>query len=225
MKRILMIAVLFPAVCSAEILVRHCDTPTATACAVAPIWVQPPSAINVQVNRVGAPFVKLSEVQPTERVAACYDDPAVTAGSTRACSTRVPGRNDLWQLKSVLFPSVAPGALTLTVATAQPKWDTGAPLSSSQLTDLTVRLYGAEQGQGKVPLASAQFATSVAFRRESTSVAIHCFDATLWLDMNGDKVFQAEEESTHSAEWCGQFGSVPVTLRLSPPDSITGATQ
>jgi hypothetical protein len=128
----------------------------------------------------------------------------------------------MWQLKSVLYQSSAPGTLKLTVVTGQPKWDSGAPLSSNQLADLTVRLYGAEQGQAKGLLASTQFATSVLFPRESTSTAIHCFDATLWLDMNGDKAVQAEEESSHTAEWCGQFGSAPVTLRLAPPDSITG---
>src|SRR6185295_467285 len=151
----------------ADVLVRHCDTPTATACAVTPIWVAPASAINVQVNRTGAPFAKLTDVQPTERIATCYDDQLVTIGSSKSCSTRVPGRNDLWQLKSVLYPSAAPGTLKLTVATAQPKWDSGAPLASNQLTDLTVRLYGAEQGQAKALLASAQYAPSVNFPRES----------------------------------------------------------
>jgi hypothetical protein len=96
--------ILCPAIAGAEVLVRHCDTPTATACAVAPIWVRPVSAINVQVNRSGAPYVRLSDVLPTERVAACYDDPAVAVGSSKNCGARVPGRNDLWELKSVLYP-------------------------------------------------------------------------------------------------------------------------
>lgn len=219
--KILLLVLMFPSIASADILVRHCDTPTATACAVTSIWVKPESAINVQVQRTGAPFVKLSEVQSTERIATCYD-PAVTAGSSKTCSVKVPGRSDLWQLKSVLYPAVAPGTLTLIVTAAQPKWDSGAPLASNQLVDLTVRLYGAEQGQGKAMLASAQYAPTVSFQRQSQSPAIHCFDATFWLDMNGDKLLQPEEESTHTAEWCGQFGSVPVVLKLAPPDSITG---
>lgn len=221
MKYLLTLIFLFPLPAFADALVRHCDTPTTTACATTPIWVKPASAINVQVLRTGVPFVKLSDVQPTERIAACYD-PAIQPGSSATCAVKVPGRTDLWELRSTLYPSVAPGTLTLVVAAAQPKWDTGAPLSSGQLVDLTVRLYGAEQGQGKALLASAQFAPAVTFKRQSSSLAIHCFDATFWLDMNGDKALQPEEESSHTAEWCGQFGVAPVVLKLAPPDSITG---
>jgi hypothetical protein len=99
----------------ADILVRHCDTPTLTACAVSPIWVAPPSAINVQVNRTGAPFVKLSDVQPSERIATCYNDPAIQAGSTAKCTKTVPNRTDQWELKSTLYPPAQLlGQITLT---------------------------------------------------------------------------------------------------------------
>jgi hypothetical protein len=104
MSILLAILVICPAMASAEVLVRHCDAPTATACATTSIWVRPASAINVQVNRSGAPFVKLSDVLPTERVASCYHDSAVAVGSSTKCNTRVPGRNDLWEMKSVLYP-------------------------------------------------------------------------------------------------------------------------
>ena len=104
--RLLLIACfcLVASVAHADILVRHCDTPTAMGCAVASIWVKPSSALNVQVNRVGAPFVKLTDVQPSERIAACYNDPAIAAGSSAKCSVPVPGRTDQWELKSTLYP-------------------------------------------------------------------------------------------------------------------------
>lgn len=115
MKHLLLFALLLlPAWSKADVLVRHCDTPTATACATSPIWVKPASAINVQVQRTGAPFVALSTVQPTERIAACYD-PAVLPGSSTTCAVKVPNRSDLWELKSVLYPPVeTTGQITLT---------------------------------------------------------------------------------------------------------------
>lgn len=124
------LAFLFSAAVHADVLVRHCDTSTATACATTPIWVKPASAINVQVNRTGSPFVKLSDVQPTERIAACYD-PAIQPGSSATCAVKVPNRTDLWELKSVLYPPIeATGQITLT-------WDavttdsTGAPFDGT----------------------------------------------------------------------------------------------
>lgn len=96
---------LLPVAASADVLVRNCDTPTAMGCAVAPIWVQPPKAINVQVQRSGAaPFVKLADIQPSERIATCYNDPAIQPGSSAKCTTTVPNRTDLWELKSTLYP-------------------------------------------------------------------------------------------------------------------------
>jgi hypothetical protein len=114
MRLLIAIVLLLPTIASAEVLVRHCDTPTATACAVPSIWVRPASAINVQVQRTGAPFVRVADVLPNERIAVCVDDAAVAPGSSTTCSTRVPGRNDLWQLKSIVFADpVTTGQITL----------------------------------------------------------------------------------------------------------------
>ena len=100
---------------AADVLVRHCDTPATTGCSVASIWVKPASAINVQVNRAGSPFVRLADVQPSERIAACYNDPAIAAGSSAKCAVSVPNRTDQWELKSVLFPTgQVLGQITLT---------------------------------------------------------------------------------------------------------------
>lgn len=111
----LVLVLLAPTLASADILVRHCDTPTALGCAVAPIWVKPASAINVQVARTGAPFVKLGDIQPSERIATCYNDPAIQPGSSAKCTTTVPNRSDLWELKSTIYPPDQPlGQITLT---------------------------------------------------------------------------------------------------------------
>lgn len=92
----------------AAVLVRHCDVPTSTGCSVTPIWVAPASALNVQVARgATSPFVKLADVLPAERIAACYD-PAIAVGSTAKCAVTVPGRSDLWELKSTIYPAADP---------------------------------------------------------------------------------------------------------------------
>jgi hypothetical protein len=201
----------------ADVLVRNCATATAS-CPVAS-WVKPSDATNVQVKRDGAPFVPLAEVQGSERIAACYDDPGVVAGSSTTCAARVPGRSDLWQLKSILYPPVG-GSLQLTVDATNPRWDSGAPLASNQLSDLKVRLYGAEQGQPKLLLDSVPWAESLKFRRESGSAVVFCFAASLALDTDGDS--QPNEESPTTGEWCGTFASPPPVLHLLAPNGISG---
>jgi hypothetical protein len=202
----------------AEVLVRSCDTAGA-GCAKA-AWVLPVNAKAVQVNRTGAPFVALADVLPTERLAACYDDPGVTAGSSTVCASRVPGRADLWQLKSVLFPSVSPKTLQLTVDASVPRWDSGAPVPSNLLTDLTVRLYGGPLGQLKTLLDSVRWVEKPAFRREGTTTLPWCFAGSLGLDTTGDGTI--DQESAQTPEWCGTFAETPPVLRLAPPNSITG---
>lgn len=104
MRMMIALLLLLPSIASADVLVRNCDMPTLMGCSVAPIWVAPSKAINVQVNRSGVPFVKLSDIQPSERIATCYNDPAVQEGSAAKCSKTVPDRSDLWELKSTLYP-------------------------------------------------------------------------------------------------------------------------
>lgn len=224
MKFLLLLAMLVaPTLASADVLIRNCDTPTAAGCAVAPIWVKPASAVNVQVQRAGAPFVALADVLPTERIAACYDI-AITAGSAAKCAVNVPGRTDLWELKSVLYPAPAPavaGSLLLLVDASNPRWDSQAALATNLLADLYVRIYGGEQGKAKTLLDAAPWASSLKFRRESTSTALFCFAATLALDTDGDKLPDVESSPT-TAEWCGTYASPPPILHLLPPAGITG---
>ena len=111
-------------------------------------------------------------------------------------------------------------AIILTVDASNPSWDSGAPLSSNLLPNVRVRLYGALQGEAKRQLGEQAWVALARFRRESTSTAVHCFDATLTLDTNGDGV--ADEESPHTAEWCGTFSDAPAVLHLAPPNGITG---
>jgi hypothetical protein len=101
--RRLLLALLFvlPAVASAEILVRDCPN---NVC----VWTLPANATRVQVNRSGTPIVPLAEVLPTERIVTCYHDPDLVPGSSGSCDTRVPGRSDVWELKSVLYPTTQP---------------------------------------------------------------------------------------------------------------------
>lgn len=213
--RHLLLALLFvlPAVASAEILVRHCPS---SSC----IWVLPANATRVQVNRTGTPVVALAEVLPTERIVTCYHDPDLVPGSSASCDTRVPGRTDVWELKSVLYPaSSAPGSMRITVTAPSPAWDSGALLRSDLLPNLYVRLYGGVQGSVKTLLDAVPWAATVRFRRESSSTDVHCFDATLALDTTGDAL--PDEESPHtSEEVCGRFEAQPPVLRLNPPDSI-----
>jgi len=217
-----LLAIFLPLLARAEILVRHCDTPTAAACATTPTWVSPANAVNVQVNRTGAPFVALVTVLPTERIAACYDDPAVVAGSSTTCTKRVPNRNDLWQLKSVLYPVSVPtttGSLQISVDASGPKWDSQAAISTDLLPDLYVRLYGAAQGQAKTLIDAAAWAPSLKFRRESASTAVFCYAASLALDTTGDKI--PDIESAQTPELCGTHSTPPPVLKLLPPNGIT----
>lgn len=92
----------------------------------------PANADIVRVNRTGgAAWVPVAEVQPTERILVCVDGP-VTVGSTSstACTTRVPGRTDNWQLKSLAIPEpLATGSVTFEwnpVTT----FDNGAPIAN-----------------------------------------------------------------------------------------------
>lgn len=106
-----------PVACSvahAEVLVRQCDAPSGTTCSKW-VWVQPSKAITVNTLRAagGNVWAKLSDVLPVDRIATCYNDPAVIAGSSTMCSTRVPGRTDVWELKSVLYPAPTVGPLTV----------------------------------------------------------------------------------------------------------------
>jgi hypothetical protein len=209
---------------NAGILVASCSTPAALGCPTGRSWVEPAAAVNVQVSRgTTAPFVALSSVLPTERIAACYDDPALVTGSTGNCTTRVPGRQDLWQLKSVLYPAVPPpssaGTLTLTVDSANPTWDSAAPLGSNLLSDLYVRLYGAPEGEPLVLLDAQPWAArSATFKRQSNSTARHCFAATYALDTTGDKL--PDLEGPQTSPWCGSFGQPPP--KLGAPAGITG---
>lgn len=204
----------------ADVLVRSCDAAGATC--VKATWVLPANAKAVQVYRTGAPFALIADIQPSERIAACYDDPGVTAGSSTVCASRVPGRSDLWQLKSVLYP-IAPAStksIGLAVDASNPHWDSGEPLPSNLLTDLTVRLYGAPEGQPFTLLESVRWAAALNFRRESATAERWCFASSLALDTTGDGV--ADQESPQTAPWCGTFADVQPVLHLAPPNSITG---
>lgn len=214
MRRAWLVLALLPCAGSAEVLVRNCPTSTC-------VWVAPADATIVQVNRPGAPLVPLADVLPTERIAACYDDPVLTAGAAGTCTKRVPGRSDLWQLKSVLYPTqAAVPSLQIAVDASNPRWDSQAPISSNLLPDLYVRLYGAEQGQTKQLLDAAPWAPTLKFRRESGSAAVFCFVASLALDQTGDKI--PDVESSMTAEWCGTHQSPAPVLKLLPPNGITG---
>jgi hypothetical protein len=202
----------------ADALVRTCTTVSAGGCTAPITWELPVNAVNVQVQRTGAPFVKLSEVQPTERIAACYDT-TLAPGSGAKCTVNVPSRGDLWQLKSVLYPQVT-GSIELRIDASAPRWDSQAPVSTNMLTDLSVLLYGAEQGQPKTLLDSAPWANLVRFKRESGSASVFCFAASLALDTDGDT--KPNEESAQTAEWCGTHASPPPVLHLMPPNGITG---
>lgn len=223
MKLIAWFLLLLPAIASADVLVSSCPATSTTGCPPAPTWVKPINAINVRVNRAGAPFVSLAQVLPTERIAACYDDPAIAAGSTATCSTRVPGRTDLWQLKSVLYATAptTPATITLTVDAANPRWDSGAALATNQFADLYVRLYGAPEGQALALLDATPWAPMLTFRRSSASLERHCFAASLALDTTGDKI--PDKESAQTTPWCGAFAAAPPVLILQPPNGITGA--
>lgn len=226
MKALLWLMFLTPALASADVLIASCASPSATGCSVARQWVLPANVTNVQVLRgTSTPYVPLSSVLPTERIAACYDDPGITAGSTAACAARVPGRSDLWQLKSVLYPTStppasAPASITLTVDASNPHWDSGAAVATNLLTDLSVRLYGAQEGQTLVPIDAAPWTSMVAFKRQYADGARYCFAASLALDTTGDKV--PDQESPQTAQWCGTAASPPPILTLAPPNKITG---
>jgi hypothetical protein len=195
----------------AETLVRHCDTPAATTCAVTPIWVRSESAINVQVNRIGAPYVRLSDVEPTERIAVCVDDPAVTVGSSRPCSTKVAGRNDLWQLKAALYPAQeGPGVIDLVWPPVTTD-DKGEPLG-----DITYRLYGGLQGQETLR-ASNLLQTSTQFTGAAYAVP-YCF----WVRA----VYQGSEsdDSPHACITLTQSKvkpSAPVSIELKSTSTLT----
>jgi hypothetical protein len=170
MRYLFSIALLWPAFAMAETLVRHCDTPSAdgSVCSRPSIWVRSASAINVQVNRVGAPYVRLSDVEPTERIAVCVDDPAVGIGTSTPCSMRVAGRNDLWELKAALYPAEqGPGAIDLVWPPVTTD-DQGRPL-----TDITYRLWGGLQGKESL-LASNVTVTSYRFTGAAYAVP-YCF--------------------------------------------------
>jgi hypothetical protein len=214
--RRLLLALLFvlPAVASAEILVRDCPN---NVC----VWTLPANATRVQVNRTGTPIVSLADVLPTERIVTCYHDPDLVPGASGSCDTRVPGRTDVWELKSVLYPTASPGgSLEISVDASNPRWDSQAPLSSNLLPSLYVRLYGGRQGESKTLVDAAPWANSLRFRRESGSVEMFCFAASLALDTTGDQIPDLESDQT--AEWCGTHQSPAPVLRLAPPNGITG---
>ncbi len=134
----------------------------------------------------------------------------------------MPGRSDLWQLKSVLYPVAAPsgGSITLTVDAANPHWDTGAALGTNLLPDLYVRLYGAQEGQTPALLDGAPWASTLTFKRQFTDAARYCFAATLALDTTGDKL--PDLESPQTTPWCGTPANPPPVLTLAPPNKIIG---
>lgn len=108
--RRLLFALLFvlPAISGAETLVRHCVEPSATGCARA-VYVRPADASIVSALRGSySAWMPLSQVQPTERISVCVDDPSFTAGQPGPCLTRIPGRTDNWQVKSIVYPVSPP---------------------------------------------------------------------------------------------------------------------
>jgi hypothetical protein len=217
MHRLLAIALLLPALASAEVLVRNCPTPTTCG------WVRPANAVTVQVRREGIPLVPLAGVQPNEYIAACYDDPAVAIGSNTPCKTVVPGRSDLWQLKSVLYPATPPppppqgtGSIQISVDAGNPKWDSGEPIPSNLLPDLYVRIYGAPEGQAKTLIDAAPWAPLLTFRHAGTGR--WCFAASLALDTTGDKIPDIESEQK---DGCEDHTLPAPVLKLMPPNSLS----
>jgi hypothetical protein len=205
--------------CIAAVLVRSCDT--AGASCAKWTWVLPANAKAVQVNRgAAAPFALLADVLPTERIASCYDDPGVTIGSATVCAARVPGRTDVWQLKSALYPVATPTkSIGLVIDASNPHWDSGAPVASNVLADLSVRLYGAPEGQQLALLDSTPWSGAPRFRRESMAGERWCFAAALALDTTGDGT--ADKESAPTASSCGTFADPAPVIHLAPPNSLT----
>lgn len=104
MRWLLLLALAVAGPAEAETLVHQCDQLSGMNCTRA-VWVRPAAAITVHVLRgATSPWVKLTDVLPTERIYVCVDDPALSVGSTGKCATLVPGRTDRWQVKSLVYP-------------------------------------------------------------------------------------------------------------------------
>jgi hypothetical protein len=113
---LVLVGVLFIAhAAHSQTLVRHCEQVSGASCNRA-VWVQPVNASAVAVLRgTTSPWVPLADVLPTERIMVCVDDPAIVIGQPGNCATRIPGRSDNWQLKSLVYPSAPTGGpITLT---------------------------------------------------------------------------------------------------------------
>lgn len=108
------------------------------------------------------------------------------------------------------------GSIGLRVDAANPKWDSGAPLATNDLSRLYVRIYGARQGASKTLLDAKPWSSSVKFTRESVADGVHCYEAAYAYDRDGDGA--PEIEGPHTAETCGTSA---VVLNLTAPNGIT----
>lgn len=112
----------------------------------------PADADVVKVLRTGGSvWTPLAEVLPTERIQVCVDDPAVAIGSTTVCATRIPGRTDNWQLRSLAIPP-PPAAGTVTFAwDAVTQFDDGKPIVGLAGYTVTVRHQDCDLSAGMPP--------------------------------------------------------------------------
>lgn len=94
-------------------------------------------------------WVPYAETLPTERLQVCVDDPAITIGSTKTCATRIPGRTDNWQLKTLAFPNSP--SVTFTWGAVTQNTD-GSPVVLAGYT-VTTRHQGCDTALGNCPVA------------------------------------------------------------------------
>lgn len=118
-------------------------------------------------------------------------------------------------LAAAVLPAFAAIPLTVSTNAAPPMWDNGQIVSSNVLDGMYVRLYGADAGQPITFLDAAKYAPVLTFMRPNASAGMHCYEVTFWLDLNSDKLVQANEESPHSAPSCGQ-----ASMALGKPDVV-----
>lgn len=151
------------------------------------LWQRPADAQFVRILRAGVvSVVPVSDVKPTDRVASCVDDAAVLPGTNTKCSKLVPGRNDVWQLASLVFtPPEEPGIGSLAIIV------TGA---TAEQADTYFRLYRVDVSPPRF-LDAALVAPRVVFRRTGPVGQRECFGVTSWREQNGNGNVDASEES------------------------------
>jgi hypothetical protein len=126
----------------------------------------------------------------------------------------------LFALVLLLPVLAAANSAQLIVDAADPKWDTGAPIATSVLPSLYVRLYGGMEGATPKLVDAAPWAPVLKFTRSNIFLGRVCYHALLAIDRTGDGI--PDEEGPPSAPWCGTSEEAPVILKLGPVNGITG---